>query len=80
MYSFKTSAEVPDDRHVTIVLPSDAPTGRADVVVVIDQENGTERSGNFRQFFGKIDSGNSNSADNEQIDADLARYYGNDED
>lgn len=31
----------------------------------------------FRRHCGAVDSGNPRSADNEQIDADLAREYGN---
>jgi hypothetical protein len=31
----------------------------------------------FRRWFGSVASGNPRSADNEQIDADLAREYGN---
>jgi hypothetical protein len=32
-------------------------------------------SGSFEQLFGSWDSGDENSADNERIDADLAREY-----
>lgn len=35
-----------------------------------------ERKGDIRKFFGIFDSGDPNSADNERIDADLAREYG----
>jgi hypothetical protein len=34
-------------------------------------------SGSFEQLFGSWDSGDENSADNERIDADLAREYAN---
>jgi hypothetical protein len=37
---------------------------------------GSTRSGGFEQLFGSWDSGDENSADNERIDADLAREYG----
>jgi hypothetical protein len=36
---------------------------------------GSTQSGSFEQLFGSWDSGDENSADNERIDADLAREY-----
>lgn len=44
--------------------PAVSPTGTS---------NGNGQS--FEQFFGSWDSGDENSADNERIDADLAREY-----
>lgn len=38
--------------------------------------HGEERKGDITRFFGMWDSGDPNSADNERIDADLAREYG----
>lgn len=78
MYSFKTTADVPEDRQVTIVLPSEVPTGMAEVEVTIaPHEKGTSATGgDFSRFFGTVNSGNPNSADNDAIDADLAREYG----
>jgi hypothetical protein len=35
-----------------------------------------EKKGDITRFFGAWDSGDPNSADNERIDADLAREYG----
>lgn len=35
----------------------------------------TKNSGGIREMFGTWSSGNPNSSDNEQIDADLARAY-----
>jgi hypothetical protein len=35
-----------------------------------------EKGGSIREFFGIWDSGDPNFADNERIDADLAREYG----
>lgn len=41
------------------------------------RSNGTgEKKGDITRFFGAWDSGDPNSADNERIDADLAREYG----
>ncbi|CAN5422658.1 hypothetical protein BH10ACI3_BH10ACI3_06140 [soil metagenome] len=37
-----------------------------------------KRKGDVTRFFGMIDSGDPDSANNERIDADLAREYGND--
>jgi hypothetical protein len=78
VYSFKTTTDVPDDRQVTIVLPSDAPTGKADVEVTIapHEKGASATGGDFSRFFGTVNSGNPNSADNDAIDADLAREYG----
>jgi hypothetical protein len=41
-----------------------------------DKAKKRERKGDIRKFFGIFDSGDPNSADNERIDADLAREYG----
>ena len=35
-----------------------------------------QKPGDITRFFGSIDSGDPNSADNERLDADLAREYG----
>jgi hypothetical protein len=37
----------------------------------------TKSAGGIREMFGTWSSGNPNSSDNEQIDADLARAYAN---
>ncbi|MFN2393836.1 MAG: hypothetical protein ABR566_17980 [Pyrinomonadaceae bacterium] len=56
------------------------------IVTVLDDENVNKRAMSeeekqlaeerFARHFGAISSGNPRSADNEQIDADLAREYG----
>lgn len=38
-------------------------------------ENSEKRGGSIKEMFGTWSSGNPNSADNEQIDADLAKAY-----
>lgn len=38
--------------------------------------DGAKPKGSARRFFGAWDSGDEHSADNERIDADLAREYG----
>lgn len=40
-------------------------------------ESVEKKSGGIREMFGTWSSGNPNSADNEQIDADLAKAYAN---
>jgi hypothetical protein len=78
MFTFRTTTEVPDDRQVIVHLPLEAPTGQAEVVVTVGHPENSEspNRGNFRRCFGTINSGNPNAADNESIDADLAREYG----
>ncbi len=77
MFTFRTTADVPDDRQVIVHLPLEAPTGKAEVVVTVASDD-TEAppSGSFRDLFGTVNSGDPNSADNDAIDADLAREYG----
>ncbi len=41
-------------------------------------EETEKRRGVFERHFGAVSSGDPNSSDNERIDADLAREYGND--
>lgn len=36
MIRFRTTAEVKDDRQVVLTLPPEVPTGKADLVVIID--------------------------------------------
>ena len=59
-------AEVRD--FVEFLLARREPSRRAEV---------STASGSFEQLFGSWDSGDKNSADNERIDADLAREYAN---
>lgn len=39
------------------------------------QRSSTDSQGSFRELFGSVDLGNPTGADNESIDADLAREY-----
>jgi hypothetical protein len=74
MITFHTSAEIPSDRRVVLNLPSDTPTGKVDLVVTIAPHVAPPLAGgNLRSRFGTVHSGDSRSADNERIDADLAR-------
>jgi hypothetical protein len=76
MITLRTFADVPADRQIVVSLPPETPTGRAELVVTVTpQETRESLRGNLRRRFGTIHSGDSRSADNERIDADLARAY-----
>ena len=78
MITFRTSADVPEDRQVVVNLPPETPVGRTELVVTIaTPETTPSPQGNLRRRFGSIHSGDVRSAENEQIDADLARSYVN---
>ena len=78
MITFRTSADIPEDRQVVVHLPPETPVGRAELVVTIPtQDPLSQRQGSLRRRFGSIHSGDVQSADNERIDADLARSYAN---
>lgn len=55
---------LPEGQAVQVVLPEDAKTGRR------------PRDERLRRHFGTWRSGDKRSADNERIDADLAREHG----
>lgn len=81
--------EIPDDIYELLKAVA-ADTGRSTEDVALEwlastapkphpklspeQEKAAEQR--FRRHFGSVNSGNPRSADNEQIDADLAREYG----
>jgi len=77
MITFRTSAEIAADRQVVVNLPPETPLGRVELLVTVAPvENTTSPRGSLRRRFGKVHSGEANSADNTRIDADLARAYG----
>lgn len=77
MITIRTIADITADHQVTVILPADVPTGRAELVVtVMPQENGGKVASSARRHFGSVHSGDPRSADNDRIDADLAREYG----
>jgi hypothetical protein len=77
MITFRTSTEVMADRRVVLTLPPDTPMGKAELVVTVaPQEDKVSPHGNLRRRFGTAHSGDARSADNDRIDADLARAYG----
>lgn len=80
MITFRTTADVTADRQVVVTLPPETPIGRSELVVTVALQQSTAAArGSLRRRFGKIHSGDRQSADNERIDADLARSYGNSE-
>lgn len=77
MISIRTIADITADRQVVLTLPPETPTGKAELVVTISpQTSDGSNCGNLRRWFGVVHSGDRQSADNQQIDADLARTYG----
>lgn len=78
MITFRTSAEITADRRVVVRLPPETPIGRVELLVSVSPvEIAPSPSGSLRRRFGTVHSGDANSADNQRIDADLARAYGN---
>ena len=76
MVRFHTSAEINEDRRVVLELPPETPTGKADLTVTIAFQAGTARAADaLRRYFGSIRSGAAAAANNDRIDADLARAY-----
>ena len=72
MITFRTSTDIPADRQALVTFPPETPIGKVEVVVTISPVgNLPETRGNLRQRFGRFHSGDSHSADNERIDADL---------
>ena len=57
--------------------PEEFLVGQATQAIPAKARNGEmKKKGDITRFFGSWDSGDPNSADNERIDADLAREYG----
>ena len=76
MITFRTTADVSEQRQIVLQLPPETPTGKAELrVTVVSVESGTARH-SLRNFAGAIRGGDARSADNDRIDADLARAYG----
>jgi len=77
MITFRTATEISEDRRVVLVLPPETPMGKAELVVMVaPQQVSSIGRGNLRRQFGAVHGGDPRSADNERIDADLARAYG----
>lgn len=56
--------------------PEDIVIDRLAASFPLQAANGEREQGDITRFFGAFDSDDPNSADNERIDADLAREYG----
>ncbi|GIX00139.1 MAG: hypothetical protein KatS3mg111_3471 [Pirellulaceae bacterium] len=81
MIRIHISAEIHEDRRVVLQLPEETPTGKAELTVTISPQGAaTSSAGHLRQHFGSVHSGDAKSADNDRIDADLARAYGDSHD
>jgi hypothetical protein len=78
MITIRTIADITADRQVVVSLPPETPVGMAELVVTVaPQAQPSPNGGALRKRFGSARSGDGRSADNERIDADLARAYGN---
>lgn len=76
MICFRTSTEVREDRRVILELPPETPVGKAELTVTIATENAdASKLGGLREWFGTVHSRDARSADNDRIDAELARAY-----
>ena len=76
MITFRTSTEVSSDRRVVLTLPPETPVGRMELVVMVTSQQGdVSQRGSLRRHFGVIHGCDPQSADNDGIDADLAREY-----
>jgi len=79
-------AEIDVNGNVTLLEPIKLKKKSRAIVTLLDSENGAEKElseeekrlaeERFARWIGSVNSGNPHSADNEQIDADLAREYG----
>lgn len=80
-------AEIDTNGIVTLLEPVTVTRKTRAVVTLLDaaelaakpelsEEEKQRREANFARWIGAGNSGNPNSADNDQIDADLAREYG----
>lgn len=77
MISIRTIADITADRQVILTLPPETPLGKVELTVTISPQPGkSSNGGNLRRWFGVVHSGDRQSADNRQIDADLAHTYG----
>ena len=76
MIMFRTTAEVTADRRVVLTLPPDTPVGKAELTVTVAPQTDSAASyGRARRHFGTVRGGDPRSADNDRIDADLARQF-----
>ena len=76
MITFRTSAEVTVDRSIVLVLPPETPLGKAELTVTVStSDEVVSQRGSLRRHFGAIRGGDPRAADNDRVDADLARTY-----
>jgi len=76
MITFRTSTEITADRRIVLALPPETPVGKAELVVTVSpQDTSASPRGDLKRHFGAIHGGDARAADNQRIDADLARAY-----
>ena len=82
MITFRTFLEIGNDRRIVLTLPPETPIGEAELLVTVAPQTqpADARRGGLQRQFGAVRSGNSRSADNERIDADLVRAYAESDD
>ncbi len=82
-------AEIETNGNVRLLEPVKISRKSRAIVTILDDENKTDATDlsdeerraalqNLMKHAGAVESGNSNTGDNDQIDADLAREYGKD--
>jgi hypothetical protein len=77
MSTVRFTAEVLPDGTIRPPAGIHLAPGKAEITVdTADTVESSEAPGSLRNFAGAIHSGDARSADNERIDADLAREYG----
>jgi len=76
MITIRTSTDITEDRRVVLILPPETPMGKADLVVTVaSHQHGVSQGGSLISLFGTVRGGDPRCADNDRIDADLARAY-----
>ena len=76
MVTIRTSAEIPQDRRLVLILPPDTPLGEADLVITVAPKSGVPIDKSASEFFGAVRGGDATAADNDRIDRDLNQAYG----
>ncbi len=77
--TYSVNLKLPDDlrKPLTEVAAASGQTPEEWIAAVVRQHL-ARRDEKLRRHFGAVDLGAPTGADNEQIDADLARFYGED--
>ena len=63
---------------MVLTLPPETPIGKTELVVMVTtQQHDLSQRGSLKCHFGTIGGSDPQAADNDRIDADLSREYGN---